>query len=122
VPLEALEVKQSRLGDKSGRGVFAKADIPSGSYVAAETSPVLVNFMPATFKLTTTLEEEDIGDRLESFAYYIHAYGYQSRHFVIDCDSTLLYPNFLVVVLILPSTRVYRGSEKCLWTPALSLL
>lgn len=36
VPISSLEVKQSSIGGKAGRGVFAKVDIPRESYVGLE--------------------------------------------------------------------------------------
>ena len=82
VPLSELQVKHSGLGENSGRGVFAKVDIPKGSYVAAEKSVELEYFMPSTVDLIEELEAEIIGDKLEVFVFYVFGYGYSSRRFV----------------------------------------
>jgi hypothetical protein len=38
--------------------------------------------MPSTVALIEALEEEPIGYELEVFDYYMHGYGFTSRHFV----------------------------------------
>jgi hypothetical protein len=81
-PLSSFEVKKSGVGDNAGRGVFAKMDIPEDTYLSAETSCHSVLFMPSTVALIEALEEEPIGYELEVFDYYMHGYGFTSRHFV----------------------------------------
>ena len=48
---ETLEVKQSSLGEKAGRGVFAKVDIPQKSYVGLEKLIPLIHGSPQTYDL-----------------------------------------------------------------------
>jgi hypothetical protein len=81
-PLSSFEVKKSGVGDNAGRGVFAKVDIPEDTYLSAETSCHSVLFMPSTVALIEALEEDPIGYELEVFDYYMHGYGFTSRHFV----------------------------------------
>ena len=122
VPLSAMEVKHSGLGENSGRGVFAKADIPKGAYVAAETSVELLCFMPSTLKLIDGLEMEIIGYALEGVDYYVYGYGYSSRRFVsfftISSAFHVCYANATAVFCPV----VHRESQKCLWTQVSSLL
>ena len=81
-PLTSFEVKKSSVGDNAGRGVFAKVFIPEDTYLSAETSCHSVLFMPSTVALIEALEEEPTGYELEALDYYMHGYGFTSRHFV----------------------------------------
>lgn len=76
-----LEVKQSTIGEKAGRGVFAKIDIPENSYIGLETLIPSISGDAHTYDLIMKLY-----DTAESYwgwgAYwgwslstYIHGYG-----------------------------------------------
>jgi hypothetical protein len=51
IPVDMLDVQKSWLGDHAGRGVFAKVDIPAGSYLGLESAVHAVWFGPYTFDL-----------------------------------------------------------------------
>jgi hypothetical protein len=51
--ISSFEVKISGVGEKAGRGVFAKTDIPEGTYVTIDTSSQNVYFPPSTFDMVT---------------------------------------------------------------------
>jgi hypothetical protein len=94
VPLTALEVKPSSLGEKAGRGVFAKVDIPRDSYVGLEKLIPAIYMSPHTVQLTTGWERVDeVYDHYggENLEIYSHGYGhYFSHHGEIEVvvDST----------------------------------
>lgn len=94
VPLTSLEVKPSSLGEKAGRGVFAKVDIPRNSYVGLEKLIPAIYMSPHTTELMIGWERiEEVytyfgGEELEIFS---HGYGhYFSHHGEIEIfvDST----------------------------------
>ena len=82
VPASSFEVKKSSVGENAGRGVFAKVDIPENAYLSLESNVHSVIFMPSTVALIEALEQEPIGDELESLTYYMAGYGFTSRKFV----------------------------------------
>ena len=53
VTLSALEVKPSSIGEKAGRGVFAKRDIPKNSYIGLGTLIPTIYINPYAFDITT---------------------------------------------------------------------
>jgi hypothetical protein len=84
--ISSFEVKTSGVGENAGRGLFAKTDIPKGTYVTIDTSSQNVYFSPSTFSIITEMEE--ILDDLRSVDVYMHGYGYQSQYLVsatINC-------------------------------------
>ena len=86
VPMTSFEVKQSRVGNRAGRGVFTKVDIPKGTYMGAEAAVNLVVFMPSTVAMIEALEAANITEALEPIDYYMSGYGFTSRRFVSFLD------------------------------------
>lgn len=80
VPLSSLEVKQSSLGERVGRGVFATIDIPQQSYVGLEKLIPIVYGNPQTYDLMGMWEfhNETIYNyyRGEHLEVYTHGYGH----------------------------------------------
>jgi hypothetical protein len=79
-PISSLEVKQSSLGERTGRGVFAKVDIPRQSYVGLEKLIPIIYGSPQTYNLMANWEyyNETIYDyyRGEHLEVYVHGYGH----------------------------------------------
>lgn len=84
VPTSSMEVKISKQGDKSGRGVYTKVDVANGTYIAAETFPHSLRFFPSTYALIFHLltKQEELFEDLEVVDYYVSGYGFNSRKFV----------------------------------------
>lgn len=83
-----VEVKQSSLGPKAGRGVFAKVDIPRLSYVGLDVLVPVIHFDPQAYRMVTDFYRvppftyydyysEYWGVSLET---YIHGYGHLSSY------------------------------------------
>lgn len=85
----AIEVKMSSVGDNSGRGVYAKIDIPKRAYIAAESTCHSLRFMPSTVALIEDMEQAEIDDSIDAVETYMHGYGYSSRVFVRSSPVTL---------------------------------
>jgi len=92
--IDDFEVRMSSLGEGAGRGVFAKLDIPAGSFIAGEESSKKLHFSHTTTELMESLYEnvpefKELGDVLR----YTYGYGYQ-RNLLADyeyyVDSSLL--------------------------------
>jgi hypothetical protein len=76
--ISTLEVRQSAI-PSAGRGVYAKEDIPKGSYVAADSGCKSVLVMPSTTDLIHQFSTAGIVDhRWRMFHPYLHGYGFQS--------------------------------------------
>lgn len=82
IPAHSFEVKQSGSGKDSGRGVFTKVDILEESYLAAESTVHLIEFMPSTATLIREISEEDYSHDIEVVHLYTEAYGFSSQMFV----------------------------------------
>jgi hypothetical protein len=92
IPISALEVKQSSLGEHAGRGVFAKIDIPASSYVGLEESVHNTIYMdPSNYALASSWCRTDdkchwsssvgTGGNIEMF---MHGYGHSFSYHVSD--------------------------------------
>jgi hypothetical protein len=80
LPLSSLEVDQSSLGERAGRGVFARIDIPQQSYVGLEKLIPIIYGGPQTYDLMANWETYNMtiyeyykGEHLEV---YTHGYGH----------------------------------------------
>jgi hypothetical protein len=79
VPIDQMYVDKSRVGDHAGRGVFAKVDIPTGTYVGLETTVHSI-----LYDWTTTDLHNDMVDFVPEYAkgdgriifVFAEAYGY----------------------------------------------
>jgi hypothetical protein len=87
IALSNFEVRISGAGDKAGRGLFAKTDIPDFAYMAVEQVPHSVYFPPSTHELI-----EDMGEEISSamgvwyyqtLQFYMFGYGF-SRNFHVS--------------------------------------
>ena len=76
--IDNFEVRMSSIGDGAGRGVFAKVDIPQGSFIAAEESYKKVHFTHTTTYLMETRYER-LGETsgLMKLLQYAYGYGFQ---------------------------------------------
>ena len=84
LPLSMLEIKPSSLGEKAGRGVFSKVDIPQLSYVALERLIHIVYMHPSTHEIILSMEPHRFHDYNypESLEVYSHGYGHWFSHHV----------------------------------------
>jgi hypothetical protein len=88
VPTSSLEVRQSSLGEKSGRGVYASVDIPNMSYIGLE------KLVPAIYASPQTFDLMDKGmNRIdwvydfwwgETLEFYVNGYGHIFSFHVSD--------------------------------------
>lgn len=76
IPMSSLEVKQSSIGDGSGRGVFTKVDIKKGSSIGREASLNPVYFPPSATKRISHYKDESMEEMLMMFD-YMDGYGWQ---------------------------------------------
>ena len=94
IPISALGVNQSSLGEHAGRGVFAKVDIPALSYVGLEENVHIYHMDPSTYALANSwcphattdkkchwTYERVWGETIES---YMHGYGHSFSYHVSD--------------------------------------
>jgi hypothetical protein len=101
LPLSSLEVKQSSLGKKAGRGVFAKTNIPHKSYVGLDKlvphihmGTSTVNLIAAWGTKTPWVYEYYGGEELQI---YTQGYGhYFSPH--VSCKQVKVVLSFGVIV------------------------
>ena len=77
---ENFQIRESGAGDKAGRGVYAKVDIPHDTYLGPEEKMHSVHFTPSTFDLVVGMEAGY--GYLEEVEAYMHGYGFQSSQFV----------------------------------------
>jgi hypothetical protein len=83
VDISNFEVKKSTAGEKAGRGIFAKKDIPKGSYIYFESASQNVYFPPNTFTLITEMEKA-VSEELTPVEYYMNGYGFQVSLFHVS--------------------------------------
>ena len=96
--ISSFEVKMSEAGENSGRGVFAKVDIPGGAYLSAETGCHEVVFMPSTVGLIEDMvnkTDAKINRRIGPVEAYMYGYG---------CASCVFVSRVLFRTAILPTT------------------
>jgi hypothetical protein len=84
LPLSSLEVKPSSLGEKAGRGVFAKVDIPQLSYIGLERLIHMVYMHPSAHDVISSMRAHRFHDfnEPEDLEVYSHAYGHWFSHHV----------------------------------------
>ena len=91
IPMDALEVKMSTLGDNVGRGVFATMDIPRLSYVGLEKLVNIVYIDPSAYAVIRSWDNHTSnyyrGEILERYA---TAYGHSFSHQVSLRLSSIL--------------------------------
>lgn len=77
---ESLEVRQSTLGEKAGRGVFAKIDIPKTSYIGLDRLIPIIHGFSQTFDLMANWNDrvQWVHDSYwgEELDYYTFGYGH----------------------------------------------
>ena len=73
---ETLEVKQSSLGEKAGRGVFAKQDIPVRSYVGLQSIVHPVYMSPSTYTLIGAMGSHKIASLSYGEVVFVYSYAY----------------------------------------------
>lgn len=74
-PISSFEVKKSGVGEKAGRGVFAKVDIKEGSYIGLEEAVHPVIFPPKTFDIMQSIHDTFGTDSLMEYA---NGYGFHT--------------------------------------------
>jgi len=79
-PAEIFEVKLSPLGEYAGRGIFAKVDVASGTYVMQERGVASIQFPPATMDTIEDLYEKynEFASELSAIIIYMYGYGFES--------------------------------------------
>lgn len=111
LPLSSLEVKQSSLGERAGRGVFAKVDIPSQSYVGLEKLIPIIYGSPQTYNLMANWEyyNETIYDfyRGDELEVYTHGYGHVFSHHVSFQWDNFPAPSLFLHQTVLTYSIVY---------------
>ena len=86
-----FEVRISKAGEKAGRGVFAKIDIPAETYIGIDETPHSLYFPPSTHALINDMSEE-IGSDMgvwfyETLQFYMFGYGFSRNFHVSLCRS-----------------------------------
>lgn len=83
IPEDSFFVKKSMVGDRAGRGVYARVKVPRESYLMLEKSihPVVVE--PNTVSLIQELDDHPIADDYYHFCLdaFVEGYGYSSTSF-----------------------------------------
>ena len=87
LPISVIEVKESSNGDDSGRGVFAKVDIPRDSYVGLDKGISTVHGDAQTYEILKKTENA-VGGR--SWASALNLFGEISSH--TGKDSFIVHP------------------------------
>lgn len=84
IPITALEVRKSSLGENVGRGVFATMDIPRVSYVGLAQLVHTVYIDPSAYAVIRSFDNHDIlyYDRAEILERYASAYGHSFSYLV----------------------------------------
>jgi hypothetical protein len=99
IPITALEVKQSTLGERGGLGVFATMDIPGLSYVGLEKIVHIVHMDPSAYAVIRSwdkhLSSDYMGGALERYA---TAYGSSFSHHVSLCVGSFIVWSFCLNV------------------------
>lgn len=79
VPLKSFEIRQSSLGEKAGRGVFAKLEVSSNSYIGLGAAIPSIHISPHAFETSNLLNKipwvhsDYHGNKLETYA---NVYGH----------------------------------------------
>jgi len=94
IPASLLETK----GKGTRAGVFAKTDIPAGSYVAADDSVYSILFNPATSSLIKGMSRLGVTDLWKAFDHLMLEFGmvtnfFGEASFLVDADSILAFIN-----------------------------
>lgn len=97
-PITAFEVGVSGVGEKAGRGVFAKEKIPKGSYMSLATATQLLYFPATTLRLIFDMESS-IAEELTPVECYINGYGYQSQYHVSCASAEMDWIQFCALLL-----------------------
>jgi hypothetical protein len=101
LPLEdTLEVKQSSLGEKAGRGVFAKVDIPQNSYVGLEKLIPIIHGSPQTYDLMVNWHKRIpwVAEWWEMLETYTDGYGHIFSYNV--CQLCVCVAGFHLLLLV----------------------
>ena len=77
IPLSALEVRMSGVGDGSGRGIFTTVDIKQGSSIARAANNNPVHVLPLSLELIEAYYNESEG--IEDMFDYIDGYGWEGH-------------------------------------------
>jgi hypothetical protein len=92
-PTSAFQVKHSGVGEKAGRGVFARQRVPKGSTIGMDTCVLGMFVPPATYELLTSMYFPDptaeyeaakhVADLLwKSVHNYVYGYGWVDNTYV----------------------------------------
>ena len=79
-----FEVKMSKIGDGSGRGIFALVDIQEGTSIGRKENSHPLHAKDATMKLVQKYNQKDLFD-------YLEGYGWDTETFVSS-----QYPNLFL--------------------------
>eukprot|EP00934_Nitzschia_sp_Nitz4_P000062 Nitzschia sp. Nitz4//scaffold340_size24592//23009//24421//NITZ4_008365-RA/size24592-processed-gene-0.9-mRNA-1//-1//CDS//3329548527//62//frame0 len=95
IPRSQLEVKRSGVGDKAGRGVFSKVDIPANSYLDLESASHPIRVPWKSSKIVWDLVEQNdyFDERASPLHYYFEGYGFADEFWGLQeevVDSSLL--------------------------------
>jgi hypothetical protein len=123
VPVSSLKVQHSGVGDRAGRGVFARQEVPAGSSIGMEVCVHGMFLSQPTYELVTSMHLPT-GDKgiikydglWKSFREYVYGYGWESNIYVRNALSTptalILVHAFndsLTVILVSPSCCFCRS-------------
>lgn len=87
IDMSHFEVRMSLAGEKAGRGLFSKVDIPVGTFLSIEQVPHSVYFPPGTYELINEMVdflEDSFGmfHHFDMFDYYMSGYGFSRQYHV----------------------------------------
>jgi hypothetical protein len=111
IKVDALEVRESQMGDHAGRGVYTMVDIPTPSYLGGVimSQPVKMHWKTST--MVDRLEDNDIysDGEAEILFYYFEGYGFISEPYVSVTDLFFSMANSDGVVLIIFLFSCFSG-------------
>jgi len=96
-PLSSFVVQNSTIGEGSGRGLFAKVDIKTGSTIGLKESLFPVYLPAITWDLINTYYEKFNETDARKFYNYVEGYGWESD-WSGNIPSAFVEPNFLTYV------------------------
>jgi len=77
IGIEEFEVKMSGYGEKSGRGLFAKNDLPEGAYMALDKCTQNIHFGHQATEIIELMYDEGM-NKMEAITNYMIGYGFQA--------------------------------------------
>lgn len=109
--LSQFEVKMSKIGDGSGRGIFALVDIQEGTSIGRKENSHPLHAKDATMKLVRKYNQKDLFD-------YLEGYGWDTETFVssqypnlflhfLKCRKSFISYQFEIAIILLKNNNAF---------------